>query len=647
MNNWRDIIINKIKYCSESLIFFIDPDYILSDEFLLRKIEELEFAITRYENNIQFRFFYEKYCRYSNKKFLVYKNDETELPFDIKQQSAILQIDISTIYPNFSASLLRKLNIDDLDALYTVHAQYQGSSSTKETLDYLIKHYYKIPYDIVDNQEELYKVLLSIHYRKVLIPPVVKEFLYTKWKDKPAFSSLPLQSMITDTLFFYEYIETEWENVIKAFTLNKTNGISENGLKYFSHPFKNDDVRRLMNDLFLEGKLTKVKPSNQVSTLPDWLNYAVDLNSNELLAERTDYLTKKMTEKLKNIISYKDWFTIIDWLAELKSLVINGDNEKISTETQDLIKSINDKFQQWMLMNYHTLVSLAPFPKPKMVHHIPYILKEEMESKSEKVALLVIDGMSYVQWKTVKKYLEKHHLVFEEEGVFAWVPTLTSISRQAIFSGSIPITFGNSLATTSKEETEWKGFWANHGVVKQYVGYQKALGSERYDKQSILPIKRPSLKVYGAVVDVLDRLTHHTILGEKSLYSQLNIWLETNFLLELLDTLHQEGFNVYITSDHGNTSCIGIGKITEGVLVEQKGERVRIYDDLVLYEESCKKIDGIPWVGVGLPDHYHVLLAKYGESFTKKGEQIVTHGGISIEETIVPFIKVLPNQGAN
>ncbi|GAE27483.1 hypothetical protein JCM9140_3631 [Halalkalibacter wakoensis JCM 9140] len=303
------------------------------------------------------------------------------------------------------------------------------------------------------------------------------------------------------------------------------------------------------------------------------------------------------------------------------------------------MNGINQYFEEWMLEKYKTLPSLPPYPLPKMVHHIPHFISSK--HNDEKVALLVMDGMGFAQWKKIRQHLLEKGLSFEENGVFAWVPTLTSVSRQAIFSGSMPSVFANYLDTTRKEEKHWKNFWENHGVVKQYVSFQKGLGKQTYDKSEIVPFNRPNIKVYGAVIDIIDKIMHGAIQGEKSLMSELDLWLQTNYLFQLLCDLQRENFTVYLTADHGNTESVGSGRLSEGVLVEQKGERARIYSDQLLLSAAKEKIESIPWNNIGLPADYNVLLAKYGQAFVNKGEQVVSHGGISIEEVIVPFVKVL------
>ena len=55
----------------------------------------------------------------------------------------------------------------------------------------------------------------------------------------------------------------------------------------------------------------------------------------------------------------------------------------------------------------------------------------------DKVALVVIDGLAFDQWLTVQQEITRQRPAwrFEENATFAWVPTITSVSRQAIFAG--------------------------------------------------------------------------------------------------------------------------------------------------------------------------------------------------------------------
>ena len=58
---------------------------------------------------------------------------------------------------------------------------------------------------------------------------------------------------------------------------------------------------------------------------------------------------------------------------------------------------------------------------------------------------------------------------FQESTAFAWVPTLTSVTRQSIFAGEPPLYFPDSLETTSKEKAHWLRFWEDQGVQRAGV----------------------------------------------------------------------------------------------------------------------------------------------------------------------------------
>ncbi|MGG2093478.1 BREX-3 system phosphatase PglZ [Bacillus sp. S13(2024)] len=639
MSGWRDEVLRKFQYQNNKLLLVHDKDFLLSDELILSQLTDYDYEVVRFEDSISFRYLYEQQYRLHEKecKVIVYTNDDIVFPYEFIRKGFSISINISTIFPKFSASILRSMNREDLDALFTAHAQYQGSSSNAETLAYIVKHVYKIPYEIIDSEVELYKLLLSIHYKKADIPQSIQKFLIGKLQLVEVFRKFPIENLISSAAFFYHFLEEQWDSLVTTYKSSSDIQIFDPFKEYETHPFANHDVRRLMNDLFMEGILLKAKGISALQ-VPKWMKAGI-AEETEDIAEKLCYLSEKVKEQLISAKQYKDWIHVMDLISEYKYTYLDINGSGCMEDVDKLMDQVNTKFESWMVTQYHTLTSLPPFPKPKMVHHVPHTLQANRKG-NEKIALLVLDGMSFVQWKQVRDYLRKHRFSFEENGIFAWVPTLTSVSRQAIFSGNMPLTFSNTLKTTAAEEKLWKAFWENQGVLKQYVAYQKGLGTEKYDRGNIRGLSKHSVKVYGAVIDVIDQLTHSTILGEKSMASNLKIWMETNYLAHLLTDLLNDGYSVYLTSDHGNTKATGIGRISEGVLVDQKGERVRIYSDKTLYNHALSKIDGLSWGNAGLPDSYYVLLSQYKQAFVPKEQEIITHGGISIEEVIVPFVKV-------
>ena len=182
-----------------------------------------------------------------------------------------------------------------------------------------------------------------------------------------------------------------------------------------------------------------------------------------------------------------------------------------------------------------------------------------------------------------------------EDGVFAWVPTITSVARQAAFSGKVPMYFCGQYNTTDKEPKLWDQFWLDNGISSNKVGFLKNLGASESFKMVEDLIDRPNLKVVALVINTVDKIMHGMQLGTAGMHSLVRQWGEEGFLERLICLLTDNGFDIFLSSDHGNVEATGFGSPKEGVLANTKGERVRIYSDDILrsqvfdqYSESVK-----------------------------------------------------------
>jgi len=134
---------------------------------------------------------------------------------------------------------------------------------------------------------------------------------------------------------------------------------------------------------------------------------------------------------------------------------------------------------------------------------------------------------------------------------------------------------------------------------------------------------------------------HGMELGMVGMAGQVRTWAEEGFLPRLLDNLYTQGFDVFISADHGNTEAVGIGTPREGVLVDKGGERCRIYSEPSFTKSCVADFPGtLEWSHPGLPDEFSTLLAPHGNAYTQIGSTLVGHGGPSLEEVCVPFVKL-------
>ena len=109
-------------------------------------------------------------------------------------------------------------------------------------------------------------------------------------------------------------------------------------------------------------------------------------------------------------------------------------------------------------------------------------------------------------------------------------------------------------------------------------------------------------------MDKIDRIMHGMELGTAGMHNQVAQWEGMGFLVSAITILVTAGFDVYITSDHGNVEALGLGRPHEGMLADVKGERVRIFPNEMLRAGIASKFESaIPWTPVGLPDQYFPL----------------------------------------
>jgi len=173
------------------------------------------------------------------------------------------------------------------------------------------------------------------------------------------------------------------------------------------------------------------------------------------------------------------------------------------------------------------------------------------------------------------------------------------------------------------------------------VVYQRGLGDG--DASAVLDsvIQPGKTRVVGLVVDKIDKIMHGMQLGSAGMHNQVKQWCQSGFLAELVRRLLDYRFDVWLTADHGNIQCEGRGRPSEGVIAETRGERVRVYPTPELRSRVASSFPfAHEWNPTGLPADYFPLVACRFDAFVNPGEMIVGHGGISVEEVIVPFVKI-------
>ena len=663
MSNWRDQILREFTPNVARLTLVADPDGLLLEEGVLAGIRERGFELIPFEDHVAFRNAYESKFRSrwdqgeQTDLVVVLRSAASDLgwlPYDLLQAGRKLSFNLGEIFPNLSYPVVTALDRGDLDALYEAQKRHApgvlGDNATKE---FVLRHVFEIAPELICKPSDLLRALLRRHYREQRIPALLDERFVQVLRQQSGFEEWPLETIIPDREAFFAFLQERWPIFLSRSVAQDTTGIREDEKHYgFEYPgpsdlpFDHDDIRVYIDNLFVEGLLEAVPHDRAKSLSKTWLAIGIRTDEPADRTRRVEGLLDTLAADIPNEgVRHDDWFHFAKTWAELMALALDSNAmlPELARQKMDALQAqIDAALVTWLAKRYAGLVNLPPDP-PVMLHHIPRFLSRYVnDAKHHKAAFVLVDGLALDQWIVIRKEIAKQrtNYRFRENVVIAWIPTITSVSRQAAFAGKPPIYFPNSIHTTDKEPTLWKQFWVDQGLAQQEVAYAKGLGNGYLESVEEI-VARPKTRVVGLVVDKVDKIMHGIELGVAGMHNQVRQWAAGPFLAQLFDLLLENGFRVYLSSDHGNIEASGCGRPAEGAVADLRGERTRIYrDSLLRGQVKARFPDALEWPPIGLPEDYLPLLAPARTAFVRKTESLVGHGGASLEELFVPLVQI-------
>lgn len=660
MSGWVDRILKEFTADLSRLWIAADPDDVLLDERVLSGLRERGFELLPYDDSVAFRAEYEERYRNawdhdhnaSTKALVLHLRGSStgDLPWDYLSQARQVSVSLANLFPKLSYSVVRQLGPDQREALFDAHAkhasQVMGESATKE---FILTHIYKISPHLIARPEDLWRELLRLHYRDAALPAVLAEHVAGVLSEVAVLKPLPLRQLFESKPALLRTVQDAWYRYLSSHGVKGTRieepSFAELHLRV-DIPFEHPDVRVWIDSMFLDGLLHPLSVQGMSTSIPEWAKVGM---VQDPLALRT--LVEEGIKAIKQALpdtesSYRDWVNTAQKFGEILARYHGLDASRsngLNAVVADLQLVTDQRLLEWTRKHYADLSALPIAKGPVMVHHIPRYLARHRSEGLGRVALLVFDGLAIDQWVLIRECLARRapQLGFNESACFAWAPTLTSVSRQAIFSGLKPREFGDTIDSTASEPAHWSRFWQDQGLTPKEIVYQKGL--KRIDQLDEIESEiTDSTKVVGLVIDTVDEIVHGAVLGKRGIAAQIESWCDSGFVDRLFEFLLSKKFDVYLTADHGNVEAVGQGRPKQGVAAEMRGERVRTYRNEGVAEESKAACPGsyrLP--ATGLPSGYMALYAGGRSAFTLKGEQSVVHGGLSIEELLVPFIKII------
>lgn len=394
-------------------------------------------------------------------------------------------------------------------------------------------------------------------------------------------------------------------------------------------------------DIPLNGQIQSILSKQPVSAIIQLLDYCYkndphivlsQVNLPDLLIKSThDVALSRIDEIASNIKSvlsdepeYKAVLQLGKLFGELIYLSYKYNNNNLYSDIIPVIDSYAEKIVLNGKMNDAFFASFSgnPVTVDKILHNIRF-------EKKEKAALLCFDCMGWAEWFLLKDFLQEMKLSFEETELFALLPTVTSISRSAIFQGSTDV-YNIKTPGRNYEEKTFASFFSEKET--KYFN-----GTDTITNDSLLGYDCISL-----LFTFFDDIAHAAQIPENGLgkllyFDAINSYLKNSNIKQIIKILLQNGFSLYICSDHGSVVATGNGQRIEKYLIDNFAKRACIIPESSSELTELKKVN-IPFVSDKL-----MIVPEGREMFTYKGKQEINHGGITVEEMVVPYIKVKRN----
>ncbi|AGA78512.1 bifunctional response regulator/alkaline phosphatase family protein [Echinicola vietnamensis] len=433
------------------------------------------------------------------------------------------------------------------------------------------------------------------------------------------------------------------------------------------------EEEHIMDDA-IGGKIADylIKPINPNQIL---LSVKKILQNKQLISEKTNLSYQQDFSKISmaynDAIDHNEWADIYKRLTYWE-LEIDKTENKSMQEVLDTQKAeANANFARFIKDNYLDWLNDGDADKPILSHRV---MKEkvfpELKASEKPLFFVVIDNLRLDQWEIIEPALSDYFNVKSEDTYYSILPTTTAYARNALFSGMMPLDMArfhpdlweNEDTDESKNshEADFLAINLKKNRLQSKFSYHKILQANQ--GKSVLE-QFPNLMnndLNVLVYNFVDMMSHartdmkmiRELAPDESAYRSITeSWFLHSSLFELFKKVSEAGCEVIVTTDHGTKKVnrpykiIGDRKVTTNLRYKQgknlNFESGKVFEigkpeDIKLprFNVSTSYVFAVEDYFFAYPNNYNYYVNYYRDTFQ--------HGGVSLEEMIVPIMHLSP-----
>ena len=414
-----------------------------------------------------------------------------------------------------------------------------------------------------------------------------------------------------------------------------------------------------------------IKPVNPNQIL---LSIKKNIDKQRLITEKTtsSYQMEfgRLGMKINEVSDYHEWYELYRKLVYWEMQLMESNDNTMDEVFKMQMNEANVNFSKYIKRNYTSWFNPKCTDKPLLS---PNLLREKvfpLLQEGKKVLFLLIDNLRFDQWKTIEPILQQYYTTLKEEMFFSILPTSTQYSRNSIFSGLMPSEINKLYPELWKNDDEEGGknlyeedmlrSMMNRFSIKSGLYFDKITDIKNCKAVSdnIKSIMQNDL--ISIVVNFVDSLSHagteqrmvRELTNTTEAYLSITkSWFELSPLLEMLKAFAEQGVYLVIGTDHGSIQVSSpikvIGDRATTTNLRYKQGRNLNYNPKEVFEITNPADAYLPKTNISSTyifsynDDFFAYPNNYNH-YAKYYKNTFQHGGISLQEMIIPAITMKP-----